>query len=61
MLGKLTWKDLLEFLNEEKKNGSLPEDEDVLMHNIETGDEYPCNVFRFDDRLLLGINWGDND
>ena len=61
MLEKLTWKNLLEFLNEEQKNGSLPEDDDVLIHNVETGDEYACDVFRVDDRLVVGVNWSDED
>jgi hypothetical protein len=61
MLGHLTWKDLLKFLLEQKEKGSLQEDHDVMMHNIETGDEYPCDVLEIDGRLVMAINWDTLD
>ena len=61
MLGHLTWKDLLKFLLEQKEKGLLREDHDVMMHNIETGDEYPCDVLEIDGRLVMAINWDTLD
>lgn len=57
MLNKLTWKDLLLFLMKQKEDGTLPSDHDVLLHNIETGDEYPCDVLEIDGKLVIAINW----
>jgi len=56
MLGQLTWEDLLNFLTELKHKGKLPEN-DVMLQNIETGDEYPCDVLKIDGRLVMAINW----
>lgn len=57
MLNKLTWKDLLLFLTKQREEGTLPNDHDVLLHNIETGDEYPCDVLEIDGKLVMAINW----
>lgn len=57
MLNKLTWKDLLLFLTKQREEGTLPNDHDVLLHNIETGDEYPCDVLEIDGKLVIAINW----
>jgi len=57
VLNQLTWKDLLKFLLEQKEKGLLQENHDVMMHNIETGDEYPCDVLKIDGRLVMAINW----
>tara|TARA_B100002019_G_scaffold126423_1_gene108875 strand:+ start:4320 stop:4505 length:186 start_codon:yes stop_codon:yes gene_type:complete len=57
MLKKLTWLDLLAFLQSMKNEGTLPENDDVMLHNIESGDEYPCDVLEIDDRLVIAINW----
>lgn len=64
MLNKLTWKDLLVFLQELESEGKLP-DEDVMWHNLETGDESPCDTVFIEsspysklyDRLVLATNW----
>ena len=56
MLGKFTWKHLLKFLLEQREKGLLPEDYDVMVHNIETGDEYICDVLELDGRLVVAIN-----
>ena len=56
MLGKFTWKDLLKFLLEQREKGLLPEDHDVFIHNVETGDEYPGDVFEIDGRLVMAFN-----
>jgi hypothetical protein len=61
MLNQLTWKDLLKFLLEQKEKGLLQEDSDIMMHNIETGDEYPCDVLAIDGRLVMAINWDTLD
>lgn len=56
MLKLLTWGKLLDLLLELEAQGNLPNDHDVMMHNIETGDEYPCVVVQVDKRLVMGIN-----
>lgn len=61
MLNQLTWKDLLEFLLKQREKGLLQEDRDIMMHNIETGDEYPCDVLEIDGRLVMAINWDTLD
>ncbi len=55
MLGKLTWEELLEFLLKLKKEGKL-EENDVMLYNIETADEYPCDLLEVDGRLVMVIN-----
>lgn len=57
MLGKLTWNDLLEFLLKLKTEGKLEEENDVMLYNIETDDEYPCDLLEVDGRLVMAINW----
>lgn len=59
-MNKLTWEDLLNFLTKLKNEGKLPEN-DVMLHNIETGDEYPCDVLELDGRLVMAINWDTLD
>lgn len=61
MLHQLTWKDLLKFLLEQREKGLLPEEYDVMMHNIETGDEFPCDILQVDGRLVMAINWDTLD
>ena len=56
MLDKFTWKDLLKFLLEQKEKGLLPEDHDVFIHNVETGEEYLADVFEIDGRLVMAFN-----
>lgn len=56
MLGQLTWEDLLNFLTKLKHEGKLPEN-DVMLHNIETGDEYPCDLLELEGKLYIAINW----
>lgn len=60
-MNKMTWKELLTFLLQEKEAGRLAEDNYVMIHNIETGDEYYCDTLVLDntDRLVLGINYED--
>ena len=57
MLNKLTWKTLLQFLLEQKENGKLQEHSDVMLHNIETGDEYPCDIAEVNGKLVISIDW----
>lgn len=67
----MTWLELYNFLHE-KANDITNLDSDmwqstVLMHNIETGDEYPCDTWMITDdndtgtRLVLGINLTEED
>lgn len=56
MLGQLTWEDLLNFLTKLKHEDKLPEN-DVMLHNIETGDEYPCDLLELEGKLYIAINW----
>ena len=55
---KMTWNDLYEFLTSQKETNPNLFIEHVMVHNIETGDEYPCdtNVFSDNNRLVLSIN-----
>ncbi len=65
MLNRLTWKDLLNFLQKLDSEGKLPADDDVMWHNLETGDESPCDTVFIEsspysksfDRLVLATNW----
>ena len=57
MLDRLTWKKLLKFLLEQREKGKLQEDSDVMLHNLETGDEYPCDITEVNSRLVISINW----
>lgn len=58
MLNKLTWKDLLTFLQKLEDGGNLPTEDDVVWHNLETGDEAPCEtVYLENKRLVLATNW----
>jgi hypothetical protein len=59
MLGKFTWKDLLKFLLEQREKGLLQEDHDVFIRNVETGDEYICDIVELDGRLVIGYNSGE--
>lgn len=62
MLNVLTWKQFLRFLLEQKEKGLLEEDADVMLHNLETGDEYPCAVLEIPTgRLVMAINWDTLD
>jgi hypothetical protein len=61
----ITWLELYNFLHK-KANNTLNLDphiwsEKVMIHNAETGDEYPCDTFlisdkKRDERLVLVIN-----
>lgn len=54
----MTWGELYNFLTSEKENNPYLLNEHVLVHNIETGDEYSCDTTVFDgtNRLVLSIN-----
>lgn len=57
----LTWLDLYNLLhkiaNDIKTVGEFKWNEPVLVHNAETGDEYPCDTWIIDDnKLVLAIN-----
>ena len=55
-MNKLTWEELLNFLTKLKREGKLPEN-DVMLHNIETGDEFPCDLLDLKGKLYIAINW----
>lgn len=54
----MTWTQLLLFLASEREKGNINLDSHVMIHNIETGDEYTCDtlVFENTNRLVLSIN-----
>jgi hypothetical protein len=54
---KMTWSELYDYLNSQKDNNPELFNQHVMVHNIETGDEYPCETTVFDDnnRLVLSI------
>ena len=55
---KMTWGELYNYLSSQKDNNPELFKQHVLVHNIETGDEYPCDTVVFSDnhRLVLSIN-----
>lgn len=61
-MSKMTWKELLIFLLQEKEMGRLLEDHYVMVHNIETGDEHHCDTLILDNtnRLVLGIDYSED-
>ena len=61
MLERLTWEGLLRFLLTKREKGKLQENDDVILHNIETGDEYPCDIVEINGRLVMAINWDNLD
>lgn len=60
----MTWNDLLNFLVQAKDKQDINMDAHVMIHNAETGDEYPTDTWvisdsRGNDRLVLVINSED--
>jgi hypothetical protein len=55
---KMTWNELYNFLVSQKTDNPELFNQYVMVHNIETGDEYPCDttVFSDNNRLVLSIN-----
>lgn len=55
---KMTWNELYDFLDSQKVMNPALFDQHVVVHDIETGDEYPCDttVFSDNNRLVLSIN-----
>jgi hypothetical protein len=55
---RMTWLELYDFLTSQKENNPDLFKQHVMVHNIETGDEYPCDttVFSHNNRLVLSIN-----
>jgi len=61
---KMTWLDLYNVLHE-KANDVKNLDSDlwsrpVMVHNDETGDEYTCDTWNIDDRMVLVFNADEN-
>lgn len=57
---KMTWLELYDFLTSQKEKNPELFSQHVIVHNLETGDEYPCDttVFSDNNRLVLSINDG---
>lgn len=57
-MSSITWKELKDFLNNNLDDTSIWWNKPVMLHNIETGDEYTCDTLVFEDRnrLVLVIN-----
>ena len=55
---RMTWNDLYDFLDSQKVTNPELFKQHVMVHNIENGDEYPCDTTIFSDnnRLVLSIN-----
>lgn len=55
---RMTWNELYNFLDSQKVMNPALFNQHVMVHNIETGDEYPCDttVFSDNNRLVLSIN-----
>lgn len=55
---RMTWNELYNFLVSQKAKNPELFNQHVMVHNIETGDEYPCDttVFSDNNRLVLSIN-----
>lgn len=55
---RMTWNELYDFLDSQKVTNPELFKQHVMVHNIETGDEYPCDttVFSDNNRLVLSIN-----
>jgi hypothetical protein len=56
--GNMTWLELYNFLESEKIKNPKFLNETILVHDLETGDEHPCDMIIFDDtnKLVLSIN-----
>lgn len=58
---KMTWLDLYNFLHKNANDSSKFNDmsrfwnQHVMVHNMETDDEYPCDTLIIGDRLVLSI------
>jgi len=56
----MTWKNLKNFLTNLEDENIL--NQQVLCHNVETGDEYLCETFLIDnDRLVLMFNFNEEE
>ncbi len=59
---KMTWLDLYNFLHKNANDISKLNDmsrfwsQHVMIHNMETDDEYTCDTLIINDRLVLSIN-----
>jgi hypothetical protein len=63
---QMTWLDLYNFLHKHANDINTTEqmskiwNQHVMVHNMETDDEYPCDTIITNDRLVLGINLEDS-
>jgi hypothetical protein len=59
-MNKMTWLDLYNFLHDQANKienvGKFQWDTPVIIHDAETGDEFNCDTYIFDDKLTLTIN-----
>jgi hypothetical protein len=56
----MTWLDLYSYLYNQANNieniGKFDWNTPVLIHDAETGNEYDCDTYIFDDKMTLTIN-----
>jgi len=63
---KMTWLDLYNFLHKNANSINNHEEmskywnQHVMIHNVETNDEYTCDTLIINGRLVLGINLDEN-
>lgn len=59
-MNKMTWLDLYNYLNAQANEldniGRFNWNNQVIVHDAETGDEYDCDTYIFDDKVTLTIN-----
>jgi len=59
-MNKMSWLDLYNFLhsqaNKSENIGRFEWNSPVVIHDAETGDEYDCDTYVFDNKLTLTIN-----
>jgi hypothetical protein len=57
---QMTWLDLYSYLYNQANNieniGKFDWNTPVLIHDAETGNEYDCDTYIFDDKMTLTIN-----
>lgn len=52
----MTWNELYDFLTSQKNDNPELFRQHVMIHNVETDDEYTCDTLIINNRLVLAIN-----
>lgn len=59
-MNKMTWLDLYNYLHAQANGldnlGKFDWNSPVVIHDAETGDEFLCDTYEFDNKLTLTIN-----